>query len=592
MELVRIRAGIVALLSPVAFAAGAMAAATPARAESSSTVPVIVSYAGGSGAAERAVLRAGGAIRQRLGVADAFTATLPRSALPAVASAPGVRQLTADGSVRLAGKHWNADTTQTPMSAVNEVIGTADAWGRKDSLGRPITGTGIGVALVDSGVTPVKGLDNAARIINGPDLSFESQAANLRHLDTYGHGTHMAGIILGRDAEFVPGAKPAVGFAGVAPGANLINLKVAAVDGSVDVSQVIAAIDWAVTHRNDPGLNIRVLNLSFGTDSLQDPKFDPLSYAVEAAWRKGIVVVVAAGNGGPTATRLGMPAMNPTVIAVGGSDHLGTAATADDVVGAFSSRGSTARRPDLVAPGRSVISLRDPNSFIDTEYSAGRLTTVQDPTQRFFKGSGTSQSAAVVSGAVALLLQQRPTLTPDQVKKLLTSTAAVMPAADSVGRGAGQLSVKAAISAPTPTTATQLVAPSVGTGSLEKARGTAHVIDPETGIELTGERDIMGKTFNSLTWGPLAMTGCAWTGGTWNTSVWTGAAWTATSSWSGKTWSAGTWTSGAWSGKTWSGRTWSSVSWTGKTWTGKTWSGKTWSGKTWSGGYWSGSSWG
>jgi serine protease AprX len=313
---------------------------------------------------------------------------------------------------------------------------------------------------------------------------------------------------------------------------------------------------------------------------------------VEAAWRKGIVVVVAAGNGGPTATRLAMPALNPTVIAVGGSDHLGTVSTADDVVGAFSSRGSTARRPDLVAPGRSVVALRDPNSFIDTEYSGGRLTTTQDPAQRFFKGSGTSQSAAVVSGAVALLLQQRPTLTPDQVKKLLTSTAAVMPKADSIGRGAGQLNVKAAMSAPTPTLATQLVAPSLGTGSLEMARGTAHVTDPETGLELTGERDIMGKTFNSRTWGPLATAGCAWNGGTWNAAVWTGGAWTGTASWSGKTWSAGTWTSGAWSGKTWSGRTWSSVSWNGKTWSGKTWSGKTWSGKTWSGGYWSGSSWG
>lgn len=592
MKAARRRAIAAALLTPVAFAAGVITAAAPARSEVPPSVPVIVSYSGEPAAAEEAVLRSGGAIRQRLGVADAFTATVPASAVPAVAAATGVRRVTADGSVTLAGKQWDADTAQTPMSAVNEVIGAADAWGKKDSAGRPITGTGVGVALIDSGVSPVKGLNDPARIINGPDLSFESQAPNLRHLDTFGHGTHMAGIILGRDAEFVPGAKTPTGFAGVAPGANLINLKVAAVDGSVDVSQVIAAIDWAVTHRNDPGLNIRVLNLSFGTDSLQDPMFDPLSYAVEAAWRKGIVVVVAAGNGGPSATRLGMPAMNPTVIAVGGSDHRGTVNTADDVVGAFSSRGSTARRPDLVAPGRSVVALRDPNSFIDTEYSAGRLTTTQDPEQRFFKGSGTSQSAAVVSGAVALLLQQRPTLTPDQVKKLLTGTASPMPAADSIGRGAGQLNVKAALGAPTPLLATQLVVPSVGTGSLELARGTAHVTDPDTGIELTGERDIMGKAFNSWTWGPLAAAGCAWNGGTWNGAVWTGGAWTGTSTWSGKTWSAGTWTSGAWSGKTWSSRTWSGVSWNGKTWSGKTWSGKTWSGKTWSGGYWSGSSWG
>jgi len=168
------------------------------------------------------------------------------------------------------------------------------------------------VALIDSGVTPVKGLGDSAGVVNGPDLSFESQADNLRYLDTFGHGTHMAGIITGRDPEVEDGKEKDPGhFVGVAPDAKLVNVKVASADGAADVSQVIAGIAWVVTPRNDPGLHIRVLNLPFGTDSVQDVQLDPLSHAVEAAWRNGIVVVVAVGNNGASASRLSMPAVNP-----------------------------------------------------------------------------------------------------------------------------------------------------------------------------------------------------------------------------------------------------------------------------------------
>jgi serine protease AprX len=116
----------------------------------------------------------------------------------------------------------------------------------------------------------------SGKIINGPDLSFESQSDELRYLDTYGHGTHLAGIIAGNDGT-------EDGFRGVAPGARVVNVKVANYEGAVDVSQVIAAIDWVVQHRNDNGMNIRVINLAYGTDSTQSPMLDPLSFAVEQA---------------------------------------------------------------------------------------------------------------------------------------------------------------------------------------------------------------------------------------------------------------------------------------------------------------------
>jgi serine protease AprX len=576
----------------------------PAMAKNASPlVPVMVQYdTGSAGRAEAAVRALGGKVNSRFNALDGLRAELPADRLGALRTTGGVRSVSADATVRLSSSGWSSDGSgeQNTMSTVAATTGASTIWSRTDSQGRKITGKGIGVALIDSGVAPVKGLTGPGKVINGPDLSFESQAPNLRYLDTYGHGTHMAGIIAGQDPPPAAGTnspKPAP-FSGMAPDATLINMKVAAVDGAVDVSQVIAAIDWVVTHRNDPGLNIRVLNLSFGTDSTQDPRLDPMSYAVEAAWRKGIVVVVAAGNDGPTATRLSMPAANPYVLSVGASDGLGTSSKYDDVVADFSTKGSSARHPDLVAPGKSVISLRNPNSYIDLNYPTGLVPG--DTESRLFRGSGTSQATAVVSGAAALLLQQRPTLTPDQVKTLLTSTATSMPKADPIGQGAGQLNLAAASWASTPRLAAQAHPAAAGTGSLELSRGTAHLVDPDSGTELRGEQDIMGQAWNPSTWTTACAAGTAWNGGTWNSRTWSGSAWNGTS-WASQTWATAAWTGANWTSRTWSSRTWSDAAWTtsgwssgtwagrtwsGRTWSGRTWSGRTWSGRTWSGGYW------
>lgn len=145
-------------------------------------------------------------------------------------------------------------------------------------------GTGIDVAVIDSGVVPVNGLTYPGKVINGPDLSFESQAENLIYQDTFGHGTHMAGMIAGHDdrASEVKRGNTAH-FLGMAPGARIVNVKVADSAGAVDVTQMIAAIDWVVQHRNDNGMNIRVLNLSYGTDGFQNYAIDPLTDAVERA---------------------------------------------------------------------------------------------------------------------------------------------------------------------------------------------------------------------------------------------------------------------------------------------------------------------
>ena len=526
-------------------------------------------------AATLAISGGTGAVLAPAGPARAAEVTTPSTAADVTTPSTIVRE-------------WLVDSEVTTQFAVNNAIGAPTVWARLDSAGRPMTGNGVGVALIDSGIAPVKGLAQPGKVINGPDLSFESQVANLANLDTFGHGTHMAGIIAGRDPETPEGKEndPRY-FAGVAPDANLVNLRVASADGAVDTSQVIAAIDWAVTHRNDPGLNIRVINLSFGTDSVQDPRLDPLAYAVEQAWKAGIVVVVSVGNDGPTDTRVADPAINPYVIAVAGSDLNGTIPTRDDTMGTFSTRGDAARHADLVAPGRSIASLRDPGSYVDVNYPSGRVT---DGSDRFFKGSGTSQAAAVVSGAVALLLQQRPALTPDQVKKLLTATARPLTGVDGVAQGAGELNISAAVAARTPASATQSFADALGTGSLEGSRGTAHVADSETGVELIGEQDIMGRPWNPAAWTIASAAGTAWTDGQWNGTAWAGSDWTGTS-WSARTWAARTWSASTWTGSSWTARTWSDAGWTSAGWNARTWSGDTWSARTWSGGSWNSTTW-
>jgi serine protease AprX len=522
----------------------------------------------------------GGTVGRPLALITGFAARVPSGALPALRAASGVAEVTADATVRMKADKWIDDGgTNTTVDVVKKAAGGKKKDKTVDTAS--LTGAGIGVALIDSGVAPVTGLNQPGKVINGPDLSFESQTPGLADIDTYGHGTHMAGIIAGSDPTTSTGT---AGFEGVAPGAHLISLKVAAADGASDVSQVIAGIDWVVAHRNDPGLNIRVLNLSFGTDSGQDEKLDPLSYAVEAAWRNGIVVVVSVGNDGAAATRVTMPAANPYVIAVGAADPNGTDVRTDDTVATFSSRGNATRHADLLAAGRSVVSLRDPGSYIDVAYPGARVADAAGQ-QRFFRGSGTSQAAAVVSGSVALLLQQRPGLTPDQVKKLLVQSADPLTGADPIAAGAGQLDIAGAATLSIPMNAKQSYPAATGLGSLEDSRGSAHVADVDTGLLLTGEKDIFGTPWTPATWTAAAKNGKAWSNGTWNGKVWTGSAFTG-QSWASRTWGTVTWRSLTWSGQswmsgTWSGRSWTAGSWTGRSWTVGSWCGRSWTGRSW-----------
>jgi serine protease AprX len=437
-------------------------------------------------------------------------------------------------------------------------------------------GTGIDIALIDTGVVPVDGLTWPGKVINGPDFSFESQAENLRYLDTFGHGTHLAGIVAGRD-------NADSNFKGMAPGARLVNVKVADAQGAVDVSQVIAAIDWVIQHRNDNDMDIRVINLAYGTDGTQPYQVDPLSHAVERAWNAGIVVVVAAGNDGNEAL-LRNPAVDPFVIAVGAAENDTSQISG---VASFSNCGTSERFVDIVAPGRSILSLRNLGSYADEHYPQAAVA------ESYFLGSGTSQAAAVVSGAVALLLDKHPELTPNQVKAMLKDNAEYVPGAHFTCQGAGALDLKAVERARTPgvNSTKQPYEPSNGTGSLEAARGSNHVYDG--GVILQGEIDIMSSPWTGYCTVHDNNTTCLdtlWDGGDFNGVTWSGVSWSGLS-WSGLSWSGLSWSGLSWSGLSWSGLSWSNRDWSTATWNGLSWSGLSWSGLSWSGISWSGLSW-
>jgi serine protease AprX len=283
-----------------------------------------------------------------------------------------------------------------------------------------VTGTGVGVAVIDTGVdgalpdfTSADG-QHSRVIVSAVDNPNATTAT-----DGYGHGTDVAGIIAG-NGDNRPASDPLHGqYVGVAPNANLISIKVSDEQGNATVLDVIYGLQFAVEHQAE--YNIRVVNMSVDAATPQSYKTDPLDAAVEAAWMHGLVVVVSAGNRGdaPDAVQYA-PANDPYVITVGGLDENGSANPAGDTIADWSSRGTTqdgVQKPDVYAPGAHIISVLAPNSEFD---SSGCNCIVGNG--QYIQTSGTSMAAPAISGLVADLLQLHPRWTPDQVKGDLTSS--------------------------------------------------------------------------------------------------------------------------------------------------------------------------
>jgi serine protease AprX len=539
---------------------------------------IIRAVPGHEHAVERAVSSLGGRVEMELPLIHGFSATIPEMTLEAIAHDKAVLAASPNGRISLSGS-YDPSTDLYSMQNVARSVRATRFWDAG------YTGAGVDIALIDSGIAPVQGLSAPGKIIHGPDLSFESQAPNLRYLDTYGHGTHMAGIMAARDDAAQPGtySSDTRDFLGIAPDARIVSIKVADSHGNADVSQVIAAIDWVVQHAHDHGLNIKVLNLSFGTASGQSYLLDPLAFAAEVAWHRGIAVVAAVGNSGRNAQGLADPAEDPYLLAVGAADHHGSMQYSQWDVADFSQIGDGLRNPDLLAPGAHLQSLRVPGSYLDQKHPGGVIS------DRFFRGSGSSQATAVVSGALALVFQEHPSITPDQAKTLLKTEANGLRPSSGFGPQQGQraLRLDTVVTAPVPI-AKQVHLQSTGLGTLEGSRGPVHL--EKDGVPLQGEQDIFGAHFDAAAMAGLEAAGNSWSGGTWNGNEWSGNEWSGVS-WSGNEWSGVSWSGNEWSGNEWSGNEWSGVSWSGNEWSGNEWSGNEWSGVSWSGNEWSGNEW-
>jgi serine protease AprX len=402
-----------------------------------------------------------------------------------VTSAPGVD--TTDNVAPTSLPKAAIDTSKL-LNAYNGAVRATEVWNEAPAY---LQGQGVTVALVDSGT--VKNRDIGGRVLK--NINFNSSYHG--SADRYGHGTFVAAIIAG-DGQHSHGQ-----YIGIAPKTDLINARVSDDQGMATESDVVSALQWL--HENKSRYNIRVVNLSLNSSVAESYHTSPLDAAVEILWFNGIVVVVSAGNNG-TAT-LYPPANDPFVITVGATNDMGTIGLSDDIVAPFSAYGLTESgfaKPDLVAPGANIVALLPENNRLTM--SKNRPENRVD--DNYFRMSGTSMSAPMVSGAVALLLQDEPNLTPDQVKYRLMATANTnWPGYEARKAGAGTLDIYAAVyGATTENANSDLIASQLlWTGS-----------DPVT----WGSVNWNSVNWNSVNWNSVNWNSVNWNSVNWNSDYW------------------------------------------------------------------------
>lgn len=584
-------AAVAALVAPLL---GGVAA--PASAQST----VLLSVSDGDlSAATADVTHSGGQVLQVFEIADAMLVTLP-----AGNSAPAGTVVVPDFPMEFTG---TTDAAAGPVSTYRESIGDTDA----------LDGSGVTVALVDTGVA-----DTSELTVEHVNVSGGPQG------DGLGHGTFLAGLIAGT------GAASDGQYQGVAPGAKVLDVQVAEQDGSTSLSKVLAGLD-AVAERRAADPSLKVLNLALSTGSPLTPQLDPLVRGLRNLWAKGVTVVVAAGNDG--ARSISSPAADPVLLAVGATDDQKTADRSDDVMADFSSyaRSFGVMRPDVVAPGTSLVSLRAPGSLADSE---NPQAVVAD---KYFKGTGTSMSAAVTSGAVAALLAERD-VAPNDVKRLLMGTAFSSKALDDKdGAGEGQVDLsEAVVTDVDDTDKLRYVSDKQDFGPAEEDAATwaafsaawdagdlravvaAWVqLSPQTRrwaatawslLVMSNGFDEKAFDFEARLWAGRRWSTEKWNGRRWSEDSWVGRRWS-TIDWEGRRWSSDTWDSADWEGRRWSASDWLAFAWSvrnssaeiadlwadeawdgrrwSEEWTGRRWSGRRWSGDEWEGRRWSTTDW-
>jgi serine protease AprX len=467
------------------------------------TTPLQVIVFGGGADDARKKLRLRG--RRELALVGAESLTVKAKDLGRLAAQKGVTYVAADLPV-LPTAAADAPAAGTLATLFPLLDGAPAAWARG------LTGKGVGIAVIDSGVAG--GVDFGRRLVQ---VRLPRQPASTG--DAYGHGTFVAGA--------AAGASPDGRYAGIAPASTVYAVNVARSDG-VYTSDVIAGLGWVrANHRR---LGIRVVSLSLTEASPSSYRTSVLDTAVEDLWRRGVLVVVSAGNLGPDSVVFA-PANDPLVITVGAVDHNGTADSGDDAEAGFSSRGQTLdgiAKPELLAPGRRVASVLPRTSRLGREAPAANLVET-----RYATMSGTSFSAPQVAGAAAVLLQQHPRWSPDDVKCALVASARSVAGSAAGALDLARASAVASVPCKRPTNRpARFGAKGATTAAFRQANAEA------------------GRQAATDDWRAPDWNASSWNASSWNASSWNASSWNA-SSWNASSWNASSWNASSWNGSGW-----------------------------------------
>ena len=355
----------------------------------------------------------GGTVTSRLYIINGVGASLSDETLASLRNIPQITAITPNSLMEVNSTeetgHNGHGNNSAPATDYADVVGADAVWANG------VTGQGVTVAILDSGID--KKMDGLKKKANSNDNRIVDWADFVtgqgKRVDPSGHGTHVAGVIansqVGQDEE----------WNGIAPDVDLVIGRVADENGFATYERVVQGVQWVIEKKEQH--NIRVLNFSMSSTARSPYWADPVNQALMQAWQAGIVVVVAAGNGGPSALTMGVPGNNPYVVTVGSfTDAYTPHDWSDDYIPTFSSAGPTLDgfvKPDLIAPGGHIISLMPADA---------RLAQIKPENwvaPDYFTMAGTSQSAAVVSGIAALMLSEDPGLTPNLVKHRLRASA-------------------------------------------------------------------------------------------------------------------------------------------------------------------------
>jgi serine protease AprX len=456
-----------------------------------------------------------GSVKAQYSVINGVVATMTGAAIQALSKNPAIASITQDAKV--------GETSLSNVQLWPDVSQVSSYYG--SPLATPA------IAVIDSGVDATRAADFGARVVAQPNF-VSSNTNNTRPGDGFGHGTFVAGIAAGQ----------AAGYAGAAPGANVVSLDVLDDSGTGLESDVISACDWIF--KNKDKYNIRVANLSLLAGTNASFMYDPLDQSVEQLWLSGVVVVTAAGNFASNGQPSGepyAPANDPFAITVGAADINGTAATSDDFNAPWSAYGYTLdgfAKPELGAPGR----------YMNGPVPTSAAMYVQHPDRVVAPGymwmSGTSFAAPVVSGIAADLLALHPSWTPDDVKGALMLTASQTgPLSGAYALGVGEVRASAAAAVTTPPN------PNAGLD--------AYIITDSSGT----------RTFDAASWSSAAKANASWNSASWNSASWNSASWSS-ASWNAASWSAASWNSASWSSGSTTDGSLPSASWANLIWVG------------------------